>query len=124
MPGPGSVVPINLILAALREKIAQTSLRQTAREVGMSPSGLHRVLDAGGSPWAKTRAKLQQWYMKSAATSGSTAPETARAAIEVLLAGMSAREKRVVERRLLVYLAELHGPGRVPDWLEKLRDEG
>jgi len=123
MRGPGSGVPVSVILAAVRERVAETSLRQTAREVGMSPTGLQRVLDSGGSSWMKTAGKLQRWYVRRGANAGSVDPDTARAAISILLSGMPERDRPRVRRGLLAYLAEVHGHDRIPDWLDKLSAE-
>jgi len=123
MRGPGSGAPVSVILAAVRERVAATSLRHTAREVGMSPSGLQRVLDSGGSSWMKTAGKLQRWYVRNGANAESVDPDTARAAIHILLAGMPERDRPRVRRGLLAYLAEMHGHNRLPDWLDKLSAE-
>jgi hypothetical protein len=56
-------------LARLREAVAAraeaTSLRRVAREIGVSPSGLHYFL-RGGSPYSPTRHKLERWYVREA----------------------------------------------------------
>ena len=52
-----------LLRAALEEAIARQSLRQVAKAVGMSPSGLHGLL-RGAVPYAKTWERLRVWYTK------------------------------------------------------------
>ena len=51
----------------LRENVAvrvqATSLREVARQVGMSPSGLEKFL-SGGVPYACSRQKLQEWWVR------------------------------------------------------------
>jgi hypothetical protein len=42
-------------------RVQATSLRIVARQVGMSPTGLLKFL-AGGTPYAKSRKKLFDWW--------------------------------------------------------------
>lgn len=48
--------------SALRQYIWENSLRQAAREVGMSPTGLSQFID-GAEPYIPTVRKLRAWYM-------------------------------------------------------------
>jgi len=59
---PESVpVPTDEIRTALRRYLEGESLRQTAREVGMSPTGLTNFLN-GATPFTPTVRKLKKWY--------------------------------------------------------------
>lgn len=49
------------IRRALQLYLDEASLRQAAREVGMSPTGLSKFLD-GAEPYARTVKKLRAWY--------------------------------------------------------------
>jgi len=49
------------IRAALWAYLEVASLRQTAREVGMSPTGLSNFLN-GAKPYTPTVRKLRTWY--------------------------------------------------------------
>jgi len=49
------------IRAALWLCLKGASLRQTAREVGMSPTGLSNFLN-GAKPYTPTVRKLRKWY--------------------------------------------------------------
>lgn len=75
-------------LARLRENVAlrvsATSLREVARQVGMSPAGLERFL-AGGTPQARSRQKLEQWYDREG---GRPAPDVTAAGLEVAVGAM------------------------------------
>lgn len=46
---------------ALLRYLNHTSLRQAAREVGMSPTGLSKFCD-GAEPYDPTVLKLREWY--------------------------------------------------------------
>jgi hypothetical protein len=51
---------IGEIRNALLDNVDRSSLRQTAREVGMSPTGLSNFL-FGAEPYLPTLAKLGKW---------------------------------------------------------------
>jgi hypothetical protein len=53
-------------------------LRQLAREVGMSPSGLSQFME-GTDPYTKTRVALLEWFKADRARSGPGAGEGTRA---------------------------------------------
>lgn len=50
-----------LVREALAEAIENSSLREVARQVGMSPTGLQGMID-GADPYAKTWDKILAWY--------------------------------------------------------------
>lgn len=88
LPGGGADTELDRIRAELERELATSSLRSVAREVGMSPSGLSKVL-AGGRPYRQTLTKLRAWRTRH--TAGEP-PITDEAALEVLL-------RRIPERR-------------------------
>lgn len=59
--------PLPTILKALGRRIAATSLRGTAREVGLSATGLHSLVYQKVNPYGKTREKIALWYAKHTA---------------------------------------------------------
>lgn len=78
---------------AAADRIEQTSLRQTAREIGLSPTGLLKFVE-GSRPYRGTARKLEAWYARRAARDGGGhSPETVAAAVRVLATVMS-REDR------------------------------
>lgn len=56
-------VDLDRILAELEAEIDRRSLRAVARAVGMSPSGLVKVL-AGSRPYRQTLNKLRSWQQR------------------------------------------------------------
>ena len=72
--GPGG--DFGQIRAALQARVHATSLRGVAREVGMTPSGLQKVLDGGGS-YPKTLQKFRAWYRRHQAGEYRTAQDVA-----------------------------------------------
>jgi hypothetical protein len=63
---------IDEIRAALRRHLDEASLRQAAREVGMSPTGLSKFLD-GAEPYLPTVMKLRAWHAAHARGPGEPA---------------------------------------------------
>lgn len=49
---------------AMLRYLDHVSLRQAAREVGMSPTGLSKFCD-GGEPYSRTVLKLREWYAEN-----------------------------------------------------------
>lgn len=52
---------LDVIRAALHQRIEETSLRATAIEVGMSPTGLREMIE-GATPYKKTVDRITTWY--------------------------------------------------------------
>lgn len=52
---------IKTLREAVRRRVEETSIRAVAEEIGMSPSGLHVLLN-GSAPQPATREKLVSWY--------------------------------------------------------------
>jgi transcriptional regulator with XRE-family HTH domain len=112
------------LFRALAARVESTSLRQVAREVGMSPTGLRKVL-SGASPYAPTRAKLERWLVREAAASPRLRDATSgRAALDLLLAGIPAGERSAASAELVAMLRALHErlEIEVPAWLGELGD--
>lgn len=120
-----------LALSRVRETVArwaeQTSLRQAARETGMSPTGLRKVLD-GTRLHASTERKLVSWYMRHVAQQGGWGAldaETAAAALELLTAGIQPGQRRALVDAFLAMAEDGYRSSGlpVPGWIESLRAE-
>jgi hypothetical protein len=102
--------------------IQQRSLRGVAREIGISPMGLHGLLQ-GAEPHARTRSKLEVWYVSTCAAAESEGDvEAGRAAIRFLLRDVSSTRRAAARQRLLACVEELYEAEgrRLPEWLSKL----
>lgn len=122
---PDSYNPAGVPLERVREMLAlraeETSLRQVAREVGMSPSGLQKLLD-GAQPYSATSRKLARWYVReSGHYGGELSAGSAAAALSVLLQDLSPAARDTGRRRLLDLLEDLYPSP--PEWLVELREE-
>lgn len=103
------------VRAAVKRRVVETSLRETASEVGMSFSGLRSFLD-GRTPQPRTRKKLVAWYVQSRERTASRAlRHDVNAAIE-LLAGVvnSTRDPGAQRVRLKDIVSRLHAAAGVP----------
>jgi hypothetical protein len=57
---------LDTIRIRLEQEVKKHGLRCIARQVGMSPSGLHKLLN-GASPYQKTQRKALLWWERIAA---------------------------------------------------------
>jgi predicted transcriptional regulator len=84
-PAEQAVIPT--IRAAATAMVERTSLREIARQIGMSPSGLDKFLN-GTEPHRKIRRRLETWYTRVSAQvvgrQNVLSPESAAAAVRVL----------------------------------------
>jgi hypothetical protein len=70
--------------AAVLARVERTSLRQAAREIGLSPSGLQKFID-GAQPYRNTIRKLEAWYVRrTERDSGNHSPGTVAVAVHIL----------------------------------------
>lgn len=85
MPLPAEGPPVEQLRLAVRRRIAESSFRAVASEVGMSPSGLHSFL-GGTSPHYSTLRKVTSWYVREAQRAPEERKvETLRAALGLLV---------------------------------------
>ncbi|HUF49693.1 MAG TPA: hypothetical protein VMN60_02595 [Longimicrobiales bacterium] len=124
----GSRYPTGAPHASVRDLLAlrveDSSLRQVAREVGMSPSGLQKVLD-GSTPYTATRRKLERWYVSETRRRYTTRLDaaSAAAATALLVRELPPTMRPVAMRRVLALLEELYDNERTrPAWIAELRE--
>ena len=113
-------VPIDVIRRELERAVDQTSLRQVAREVGLSPRGLSLVM-GGSRVLRKTGRKLRDWYVRRAVEVGPSA-ELAAAALDILLEGVARSEREYAADMVVSVLQTAHRKGETapPAWIEAL----
>lgn len=96
------------IRATLSGHVELTSLRQAAREVGMSPTGLSNFL-GGAEPYMPTLSKLGTWYEARGRDGGEPMPVQPDAALDVLREAVRLRAERTSARRVAVELGMSSG---------------
>lgn len=125
MPQPELRAPLQAIRREAELARDAASLRSAAREVGISPMGLHNFLHEKGKLQARTVRKLNLWYARRMATRPPEGEDEARAALTILAGYHPEAERQAVllehlevtERRLLA------AGMTVPAWIAKLRQE-
>ena len=86
--------------AELNVALERSSLRSVARAVGMSPTGLSKLL-AGGQPYRRTLTKLRAWRSPGGAGTSSLTEEDA---LEILLQRIPVRRRERVRKEILSVL--------------------
>ena len=125
MPAYEGGLRLERLREAVAERVDAYSLRQVARAVGMSPTGLQKFLD-GSTPYAATRRKLERWYVREAASApGATDAESVRAALHVLGRGLPTAERRKALKDIVLRLEAAYRDAsrEPPRWLAELRTE-
>ena len=122
MPADQREAEVAVYREALRRHIELNSLRAAARDLGISPSGLHKLVFGGSRPYTGTLHRLREWYVRQVGDAEGPTPESARAAVDLLLRGVSPERRRRAEEGLMVLLKEAHKyPGRrQPEWIREL----
>lgn len=118
MPAGEVRASVDILRQAASWSVSAASLRQVAREVGMSPSGLQKFLD-GSSPYSATRKKLARWYVRRGHEPDVHA---ALAALEVLVQDLPPVERLQAMDRALVALARSR-IGKSPSWMKQVRSQ-
>ena len=111
-------VPTDVLRKAVMRAVLATSLRQVARDVGMSPTGLDNFLVGLSEPYSQTRRKLESWYVRQSAASGDITGETITAALAVLLDGISPDQAECARERIMDVVRTAHRDGGTqrPAW--------
>jgi hypothetical protein len=92
------------VRATMARAVEEFGLRSMAREVAMSPSGLRKLLDSAGAPYAKTRRRLEAWY----SAWGTERPIRARdIALDDLVRTFAAQQQKQARERFDALLSEL-----------------
>ena len=110
--------------ATATEQVDRTSLRATARSIGVSPWGLRMFLD-GSAPRVVTLRRLREWYFVQVASTGALSTVAARTAISALVEGMSEKGRPATARAVVLLLIGAHtGEGTdPPGWLVEISQE-
>jgi hypothetical protein len=118
---PGDAA-IERLREAVRAMAENTSLRQVARQIGMSPSGLKKFME-GAAPYSPTRRRLHRWYVQhSRVQHGQVEFPEANAALRVLVHDLTRDSRRRTADRMVECLRlGYQESGKVPpNWLSDL----
>ena len=125
MPQPELRAPLEAIRREAELARDATSLRSVAREVGLSPMGLHNFLRGQGTLQARTLRKLNLWYARRMATRLPEGEDEARAALTILAGYFPERDRHRVLSNALTHLEQEFRQSGIPapSWLDRLRRE-
>lgn len=115
--------PLDRMREALATRVEATSLRSVAREVGMSPTGLQKVL-GGADSYSRTRRKLERWYVREASRYGGGLDAAAvSAALRVAVQDLPPDRRSETLDRLVSDLESAYTAGArpAPPWLAEVR---
>ena len=113
---------IERLREAVRAMAENTSLRQVARQIGMSASGLKKFLE-GAAPYSPTRRRLHRWYVQhSGVQHGQVEYPEATAALRVLVHDLTPDSRRSTASRMVECLRlGYEESGKLPPgWLSEL----
>lgn len=106
-------------------RVRETSLRQVAYRIGLSPMGLKKFLD-GASPYEANRRKLSDWYVREQGRRDLPLPDptVATVAAGVLLRDLPTALRREAVDPLVELLESFYGRSKAPRpaWLDGLRE--
>jgi hypothetical protein len=127
MAGRSRGLSLAVLRQALERWVEKTSLRQAARETGMSPTGLRKVL-SGSRVHASTERKLLTWYLRHLAQQGDWGAldaDTAAAALSLLTEGLLPGTRRSLVSTFLERIEKAYRDAGqvVPAWVQTLRSE-
>lgn len=108
--------------AFVAARVAATSLRMVAREIGVSPTGLRKFLN-GAEPYSPTRRKLSSWFVQYAARHAvGMDADVAIAALRLLTDDIPDRQGRALEVLVQVLERSYTEAGRsIPEWLSEVK---
>jgi hypothetical protein len=104
------------------QRVASTSLRKVAREIGMSATGLSKFLD-GNAPYLPTLNRLRNWYLRhAAAPAGSLSQEDAYAALALLVHDLAPDARQQAIDAMLVCMRDGYQRSAqpAPGWIDAL----
>ena len=116
---PSTGIDLDTLRDGAREAVDASSLRAVAREIGMSPTGLDRILK-GSQPYRAITRKLNDWYLRTMRVRGQRlGPETAREVLSLLTDHLPPDERsEAMEEVLQALRSRTARTGTaVPPWL-------
>ncbi|HEX8694384.1 MAG TPA: hypothetical protein VF746_18325 [Longimicrobium sp.] len=118
----GSIVSLDVLRRVFRLAIDRTSLRQVAREVGISPRGLALFLK-GSQPHRATLVKFRNWYARYAPVVVGVSADVAAVSLANLLEGLDGTDREYGVLVITGVVETLHRrrENDPPDWIDGVR---
>lgn len=117
-------VSVQTIREAAAAAVANTSLRQVARDAEVSAPVLSAFL-AGAEPRDPTLHRLREWYFSEAAARGAPSLASARAALDLLTLPLPPEDQRMARLGVVSTLHRIwtRRGTALPAWLVGLMEE-
>lgn len=114
-------LPVPALRAAVERELSQISLRQAAREIGLSPNALKNIL-AGAEPRRATRVRLERWLQSRPAAGSGPSLQRFLNLLGALTPDLPAAETEAIARHLTDDLLQAYDRVRVPPprWVREL----
>jgi hypothetical protein len=119
---PGAAaLPVPVLRDAIERELASTSLRQAAREIGLSPNALRNFV-RGAIPRATTRTRLERWLATRAATPSAASVSTIVRLLGEVSPDLPPRETAAIGRELTESILAAYERRRRPPprWVREL----
>lgn len=114
-------LPVPLLRTAVERQLTNISLRQAAREIGLSPNALRNFV-RGAEPRTTTRHRLERWLASRGAPAGGPSLSAFVRLIEDVTPDLPPREARALGREMSQLLIDAyqrqHHPA--PRWVREL----
>jgi hypothetical protein len=118
---------IAFLLAAVRRAVARSSIRDVARQSGISHGGIHNIVTGTTNrTYGSTVRRLRDWYLCQWAKGGDgLTPEVAAYLIEQVLAAIEPGSRGAAALDLVRSLESIYASHQAPRpaWLSAVRDE-
>lgn len=118
---------IAFLYAAVRRAVERSSIRDVARQSGMSHGGIHNIVTGTTNrTYGATIRKLRDWYLRQWAEGGDgLTPEVAVYLIEQVLAVIVPGARNAAALELVRSLESIYASHQAPRpaWLSAVRDE-
>ena len=113
--------PVEMLREAVRRASEARSQRAVAAEIGISYRTVGKFL-AGSQPYARTLKKLQDWYIRGIVPRDGVSPETAIAAVFIMLDEIPPARRAEAAHKLVQAVGDIHHDLGVslPGWLVDL----
>lgn len=117
---------IAFLYAAVRRAVERSSIRDVAKQSGMSHGGIHNIVTGTTSrTYGATVRKLRDWYLRQWAQGGDgLTPEVAAYLVEQAVAAIEPRARRAAALDLVRSLEDFYTSHQAPRpaWLSAVRD--
>ena len=125
MPRRRDVPTTERIRQTAELRVQETSLRQVAYRIGVSPMGLKKFLD-GANPYEANRRKLVDWFVREQGRRDVPVDSTVAAiALGMVLRDLPAAVRRGSVESAVEWVESLYSRSQAPrpPWLDGLREQ-